>query len=139
MISVAATTTSNRRQHHSPPSGVDPSTSTMMPESTFRIPFESDPNDEKEEETPHLPSQCSRSYCEYLALPRQLPRILYSPPVNFGMVTHSLYRSSFPQKENFAHLRRLGLKSVLYASLPSSLILPVSLRFVPLSYVCLSV
>jgi tyrosine-protein phosphatase SIW14 len=41
--------------------------------------------------------------------------MLYTPPVNFGMVTHNLYRSSFPQKENFAFLRKLGLKSVLYA------------------------
>ena len=29
------------------------------------------------------------------------------------MVTHNLFRSSFPQKENFAYLRKLGLKSVL--------------------------
>jgi tyrosine-protein phosphatase SIW14 len=50
------------------------------------------------------------------AVSTPLPILLYTPPVNFGMVTHSLYRSSFPQKENFAYLRRLGLKSVLYVS-----------------------
>ena len=43
----------------------------------------------------------------------QLPRLLYTPPVNFGMVSYRLYRSSFPQAENFPYLRRLGLKSVL--------------------------
>jgi len=43
-----------------------------------------------------------------------LPQLLYTPPVNFGMVTHNLFRSSFPQKENFAYLRKLRLKSVLY-------------------------
>jgi len=45
--------------------------------------------------------------------------MLYTPPVNFGMVTHNLYRSSFPQKENFPYLRKLGLKSVLYHPVPS--------------------
>ena len=44
---------------------------------------------------------------------QQLPRLLYTPPVNFGMVNHRLYRSSFPQTENFPYLRKLGLKSVL--------------------------
>jgi len=42
-----------------------------------------------------------------------LPPLLYTPPVNFAMVTHNLFRSSFPQKENFPYLRKLGLKSVL--------------------------
>jgi hypothetical protein len=55
----------------------------------------------------------SKSHYES-ALTNPLPRILYSPPTNFGMVTHNLYRSSFPQKENFPYLRKLGLKSVLY-------------------------
>ena len=54
----------------------------------------------------------SSSYCD-LSPFQQLPRLLYTPPVNFGMVNHHLYRSSFPQPENFPYLRRLGLKSVL--------------------------
>lgn len=53
------------------------------------------------------------SYCDVSPL-NQFPRYVYTPPVNFGMVTHRLYRSSFPQKENFPYLRRLKLKSVLY-------------------------
>ena len=59
-----------------------------------------------------LPLQRSRSYYDHTVL-NTLPRLLYNPPTNFGMVTHNLYRSSFPQKENFAYLRKLGLKSVL--------------------------
>ena len=47
-------------------------------------------------------------------LPKQFPSMQYTPPVNFGLVTHNLYRSSFPQKENFSYLHKLGLKSVLY-------------------------
>ena len=65
-----------------------------------------------DDEKPHL--QHSISCYEHAILSTQLPRLLYSPPVNFGMVTHGLYRSSFPKTENFAYLRRLGLKSVLY-------------------------
>ncbi|ANB13089.1 putative tyrosine protein phosphatase SIW14 [Sugiyamaella lignohabitans] len=40
------------------------------------------------------------------------PNSLYCPP-NFGMVLGSIYRSSFPRPENFAFLKKLGLKSVL--------------------------
>jgi len=53
--------------------------------------------------------------CHDKALSHPLPHLLYSPPSNFGMVTHNLYRSSFPQRENFPFLRKLGLKSVLYS------------------------
>jgi len=69
-----------------------------------------------DEDNPSLPPsllQRSKSYYDQHAISNPLPRLLYSPPVNFGMVTHNLYRSSFPQKENFAYIRRLGLKSVL--------------------------
>jgi tyrosine-protein phosphatase SIW14 len=69
--------------------------------------------DDDADDVDNYPLQRSKLYYDY-ALSAQLPRILYSPPVNFGIVTHSLYRSSFPQKENFAYLRKLGLKSVLY-------------------------
>jgi hypothetical protein len=80
---------------------------------SFHILSKSPDNSSKDEE--QIPIiQRSRSYYEYYIHP--LPRILYSPPVNFGMVTHGLYRSSFPQKENFTYLRKLGLKSVLYPS-----------------------
>jgi hypothetical protein len=62
--------------------------------------------------------QRTKSYFEQHAISNPHPRLLYSPPVNFGMVTHNLYRSSFPQKENFAYIRKLGLKSVLYVLPP---------------------
>ena len=36
------------------------------------------------------------------------------PPNNFNMVSNWVYRSSFPKKKNFAFLKKLGLKSILY-------------------------
>src|ERR1051325_5805641 len=36
------------------------------------------------------------------------------PPDNFSMVSNWVYRSSFPKKKNFAFLKKLGLKSILY-------------------------
>ena len=42
---------------------------------------------------------------------------LYIPPGNFAAVARNLFRSSFPQKENFSYLRKLGLRSILYQSL----------------------
>src|SRR5690242_17752930 len=36
------------------------------------------------------------------------------PPDNFNMVSNWVYRSSFPKKKNFAFLKKLGLKSILY-------------------------
>lgn len=38
------------------------------------------------------------------------------PVTNFGEVAPGIYRSSFPMNGNFAHLRSLGLKTILYAS-----------------------
>ena len=73
----------------------------------------SSPTDNDADADDNYPLQRSKSYYDH-PVSTQLPRSLYSPPVNFGFVTHSLYRSSFPQKENFAYLRRLRLKSVLY-------------------------
>ena len=87
--------------------------STTMLESAVHTFHTSPPADVATRDDDNYPLQRSKSYYDH-AISAQLPRLLYSPPVNFGMVTHSLYRSSFPQKENFAYLRRLGLKSVLY-------------------------
>lgn len=67
------------------------------------------PSNEENNKTRSL--QRSRSYYQHAVMPP--PRPLYSPPVNFGMVTHNLYRSSFPKKENFPYLLKLGVKSVL--------------------------
>lgn len=39
---------------------------------------------------------------------------LLIPPDNFAMVEPGIYRSGFPGKKNFAFLRTLGLRSVLY-------------------------
>lgn len=36
------------------------------------------------------------------------------PPDNFTMVSTWIYRSSFPKKKNFAFLKKLGLRSILY-------------------------
>ncbi|KAI5954579.1 SIW14 [Candida jiufengensis] len=36
-----------------------------------------------------------------------------SPPENFALVIGSIYRSSFPQPNNFSFLKKLGLKSIL--------------------------
>lgn len=36
------------------------------------------------------------------------------PSINFSMVCSGVYRSGYPTKKNFAFLRALGLKSILY-------------------------
>ncbi|XP_006858403.2 probable tyrosine-protein phosphatase At1g05000 [Amborella trichopoda] len=36
------------------------------------------------------------------------------PPVNFSMVDHGVFRSSFPDITNFSFLQILGLRSILY-------------------------
>ncbi|CAG8557238.1 16061_t:CDS:1 [Acaulospora colombiana] len=38
------------------------------------------------------------------------------PPDNFTMISTWVYRSSFPKKKNFAFLKKLGLRSILYES-----------------------
>ena len=41
------------------------------------------------------------------------------PMENFSLVCKGVYRSSFPKKKNFAFLKKLGLKSVLWVFLVS--------------------
>lgn len=36
------------------------------------------------------------------------------PPFNFAMVHRGVYRSGYPTKKNFAFLRRLGIRTVVY-------------------------
>ena len=36
------------------------------------------------------------------------------PPKNFAMVYRGVYRSAYPTKKNFAFLKKLGLRSVIY-------------------------
>ncbi|XP_076924083.1 inositol diphosphatase DSP1-like [Bidens hawaiensis] len=36
------------------------------------------------------------------------------PPINFAMVDHGIYRSSFPDSVNFSFLTALGLRSIVY-------------------------
>jgi len=40
----------------------------------------------------------------------------YFPLENFTLVCRGVYRSSFPKKKNFAFMKKLGLKSVLYVA-----------------------
>lgn len=35
------------------------------------------------------------------------------PPINFAMVDHGIYRSSFPDSVNFSFLTALGLRSIV--------------------------
>nr|XP_043621885.1 probable tyrosine-protein phosphatase DSP4 [Erigeron canadensis] len=39
---------------------------------------------------------------------------LYTPPLNFSMVDHGIYRSGFPDTPNFSFLHTLGLRSIIY-------------------------
>ena len=41
---------------------------------------------------------------------------LLIPPTNFAMVAKGVYRSGYPNPKNFAFLKKLGLKSILYES-----------------------
>jgi len=36
------------------------------------------------------------------------------PPLNFAMVDRGVYRSGYPNENNFAFLQKLGLKSIMY-------------------------
>lgn len=35
------------------------------------------------------------------------------PPLNFAMIASGVYRSGHPNKQNFAFLRKLGLKTIM--------------------------
>ncbi|EPS71810.1 hypothetical protein M569_02950 [Genlisea aurea] len=39
---------------------------------------------------------------------------LFVPPLNFSMVDSGIYRSGFPQPQNFPFLKTLGLQSIIY-------------------------
>ncbi|CAO3627862.1 unnamed protein product [Mucor hiemalis] len=39
------------------------------------------------------------------------------PPLNFAMIASGLYRSGHPNKQNFAFLRKLKLKTIMYFAL----------------------
>ena len=47
-------------------------------------------------------------------LTRPTTRAVLVPPLNFDMVAPGLYRSGHPNERNFAFLRRLGLRSIVY-------------------------
>jgi hypothetical protein len=36
------------------------------------------------------------------------------PPSNFACIDRGIYRASFPKKKNFAFLKRLGLKTIVF-------------------------
>src|SRR5690349_15668890 len=40
----------------------------------------------------------------------------FIPPENFTLVCKGVFRSAMPKKKNFAFLKKLGLKSVLYST-----------------------
>lgn len=42
------------------------------------------------------------------------PNMPLVPPLNFAMIASGVYRSGHPNKQNFAFLRKLGLKTILY-------------------------
>lgn len=42
---------------------------------------------------------------------------LFVPPLNFAMVDYGVYRSGFPDSANFAFLKTLGLRSIVYLCL----------------------
>ena len=46
---------------------------------------------------------------------KKIPSLLV-PPLNFAMVSQGIYRSGFPNKKNFAFLKKLNLKSIMYLS-----------------------
>ncbi|KAL6628636.1 protein-tyrosine phosphatase [Neocallimastix sp. 'constans'] len=46
---------------------------------------------------------------------KKIPSLLV-PPLNFAMVSKGIYRSGFPNKKNFAFLKKLKLKSIMYLS-----------------------
>lgn len=42
------------------------------------------------------------------------------PTENFNMIVKGVYRSAFPKKKNFSFLKKLGLRSILYARISES-------------------
>ncbi|KAK9691336.1 hypothetical protein RND81_09G190600 [Saponaria officinalis] len=40
--------------------------------------------------------------------------LLYTPPLNFAMVDNAIFRSGFPDVNNFSFLHSLGLRSIVY-------------------------
>ncbi|KAL0477465.1 hypothetical protein AKO1_005713 [Acrasis kona] len=42
------------------------------------------------------------------------PTTVFIPPINFNMVIPGVYRSGYPTKKNFAFLKSIPLKSILY-------------------------
>lgn len=99
----------------------------VVPSTTVEImPSTLDAADDEESTVP--PAHKSANH----TVSNPIPDFQVTPPPNFNMVAHNLFRSSFPQKENFSFLRRLKLKSVLYvphisAQPPPHLLLAVNL------------
>ncbi|EFX06447.1 tyrosine phosphatase family protein [Grosmannia clavigera kw1407] len=50
---------------------------------------------------------------EEITSPHQSANIAVGAPLNFGQVVSGLYRSSYPQPENYAYLKSLGLKTIV--------------------------
>ena len=46
--------------------------------------------------------------------PKQATDEILIPPVNFSLVSQGIYRGSYPNFKNFAFLKNLGLKSILF-------------------------
>ena len=51
-----------------------------------------------------------------MCIPRSKPlqQPFLVPPSNFACIDRGIYRSSFPKKKNFAFLKRLGLKTIIF-------------------------
>jgi tyrosine-protein phosphatase SIW14 len=48
--------------------------------------------------------------CEICYTRKDMPLV---PPLNFAMIAPGVYRSGHPNKQNFAFLRKLGLKTIM--------------------------
>lgn len=51
---------------------------------------------------------------EATEIDRASQRIMFFPPVSFGLVEERLYRSALPNEINYPFLERLGLKTIIY-------------------------
>jgi tyrosine-protein phosphatase SIW14 len=53
------------------------------------------------------------SHLETCSICYTRPGMPLVPPLNFAMIASGVYRSGHPNKQNFAFLRKLGLKTIM--------------------------
>ena len=75
---------------------------------------------QQQQQQQHSNSEAVRKSLDAVSLedsfgpPRELEMLI--PPLNFSMVDKGVYRAGYPNPKNFAFLKKLGLKSILYYS-----------------------